>query len=74
MGLGVGGEDLEGGACSDNLYTSGPRLRRILYYSPPALSRERPQGVVFHVGRIRTKCRGFVSKFQIIGSFAIFGH
>ena len=23
------GEDLEGGACSDNLYTSGPRPRRI---------------------------------------------
>ena len=25
----VWGEDLEGGACSDNLYTSGPRPRRI---------------------------------------------
>ena len=28
-GLWVWGEDLEGGACSDNLYTSGPRPRRI---------------------------------------------
>ena len=26
----VWGEDLEGGACSDNLYTSGPRPRRII--------------------------------------------
>ena len=28
---GVWGEDLEGGACSDNLYTSGPRPRRIFF-------------------------------------------
>ena len=30
-GRGVGG-GFGGGACSDNLYTSGPRPRRILYY------------------------------------------
>ena len=28
-GFGLGGEDLEGGACSHNLYTFGPRPRRI---------------------------------------------
>ena len=32
MVLGVG-EDLEGGACSDNLYTSGPRPQQISHQS-----------------------------------------
>ena len=34
-GLWVWGEDLEGGACSDNLYTSGPRPWRIETLSCP---------------------------------------